>query len=134
MNKIVKLGDKEYKMICEDGQEFQGKMHLEKGKTWLVKFPKDNPSGRQFFTQSLVDATGEYEFETKTEHRVGISTSWRSRLTEDEKTRIAELEQEIESIKQEAMKRQPPKVDKNSAEYIMKQIEVMKANLAALQE
>lgn len=136
MNKIVKENDV-YTMVCENGEEFQGKMHLEKGKTWLVRFSKNNPAGREFFTQSKIDAdidnNGEFIFETKTEHRVGIAAGgWKSRLTEDEKVELAELEQRIEEIKQVAMNRQTPKLDKNSKEYIELQIAKYQAQLNAL--
>lgn len=136
MNKIVKQDDV-YVMVCENGEEFQGKMHLEKGKTWLVRFPKNNPAGREFFTQSKIDAdienNGEFIFETKTEHRVGIAAGgWKSRLTEDEKVELAELEQRIEEIKQVAMSRQTPKLDKNSAEGIEAQIAKLQEKLAKM--
>lgn len=133
MNKIVKENGV-YTMVCENGEEFQGKMHLEKGKTWLVRFPKNNPAGREFFTQSKIDAdiesNGEYVFETKNEHRIG--TSWKAKLTEAEKNEIAQLEARYNEIKQAAMSRQTPKLDKNSREYIELQIAKYQAQLDAL--
>ena len=136
MNKIVKENGV-YTMVCENGEEFQGKMHLEKGKTWLVRFPKDNPAGREFFTQSKIDTdidnNGEFIFETKTEHRVGIAAGgWKSRLTEDEKVELAELEQRIEEIKQVAMSRKTPKPEKNSKEYLELELAKIQAQLAKL--
>lgn len=133
MNKIIKEGEI-YTMICEDGTEFQGKMHLEKGKTWYIHFAKNNPSGREFFNQTKVDAeiaeNGEYAFDTKTEHRtVG---SWKSKLTEEEKEELQQLEERIEAIKTAAMSRQTPKVDKNSAEYVAAQIAKLQEKLAKL--
>lgn len=133
MNKIIKENDL-YVMICENGEEFQGKMHLEKGKTWLVRFNKNNPSGREFFTQSKIDLdienNGEYVFDTKVEHRSG--TSWKAKLTEAEKQEIAELEQRYNEIKEAAMSRQTPKVDKNSKEGIEAQIAALQKRLEAM--
>lgn len=133
MNKIVKENDV-YVMVCENGEEFQGKMHLEKGKTWLVRFNKNNPSGREFFTQSKIDAdiesNGEYVFDTKNEHRTG--TSWKAKLTEAEKSEIAQLEARYNEIKQVAMSRQTPKLDKNSKEYVEAQIAALQRKLEAM--
>ena len=87
-----------------------------------VKLPKENPSGRTYVRQIIVDKFGCYEFEEKTEHRTLEGGGWRNKLTDEEKVEIENLEKRIDEIKAIAMARPTEKLDKNSVEYIEREI------------
>ena len=130
MNKIIK-NEEGYVLVCETGEQFECKVIFDKktNKNY-VKLPTNNPSGRTFVVESIFDNVNEYQFETKTEHRSGMS--WKSKLTEQEKDELKELEERIEEIKQTAMKRQTPKVTKE--DKLLKQIEEQKQEIEELKK
>ena len=138
MNKIVKSINEEgnftYRLICESGEEFVGDRWFEKktGK-YHIRLPKNNPSGRQYIREDLFNEKSindEFEFETKTTHRTGMTYS--SKLTDAEKSQIDEFNRQIDeikvkikAIKDEASKRVLPKIDKNSDEWIENQLKAL---------
>ena len=110
MNTIKKVEDK-YILTCEDGSVFDCELWFEKKTNkWHVKLPKNNPSGRTYVRQSIVDGSENqtYKFETKTTFRTGLTSGgWRSRLTDEEKQELAEYESHIERLKKIGMSRKP---------------------------
>lgn len=140
MNKITRKvvdGKSTYKLTTDNGQEMDCSLWFEK-KTdaWHVKLPKDNPSGRTYVRQKIVDDSpnGIYEFETKTEFRTGlVGGGWRSKMTSEEAKRMTELETEIENIKKACQSREVEKVDPNSPEGIQIQIDRLLAKMAKAQ-
>ena len=110
MNTIKKVEDK-YILTCEDGSVFDCELWFEKKTNkWHVKLPKNNPSGRTYVRQSIVDGSENqtYKFETKTTFRTGLTSGgWRSRLTDEEKQELAEYEEGIERLKKIGLSRKP---------------------------
>lgn len=141
MNKITRNvvdGKSTYKLTTGNGQEMDCSLWFEK-KTdaWHVKLPKDNPSGRTYVRQKIVDNSpnGIYEFATKTEFRSGLTGGgWRSKMTPEETKRMTELENEIEAIKKACQERKVEKVDPNSPEGIQIQIDKLMAKMAKVKE
>lgn len=107
MNKVTKLANGNYELTCENGQVFPCTRWFEKKtNAWHVKLPKDNPSGRTYIRESNFKDKDVYEFETKTEHREGMSYGgWRSKLTPEEKVEIEQIEKRYLEIKEAASKR-----------------------------
>ena len=141
MNKIAKRvvdGKSIYKLTTDNGQEMDCSLWFEKkSDSWHVKLPKDNPSGRTYIRQKIVDnsSNGIYEFETKTEFRSGlIGGGWRNKMTEEEKTRMTELENEIEKIKKSCQEREVEKVNPNSVEGIQLQIDKLLLKMSKVKE
>lgn len=97
-----------------------------------VKLPKDNPSGRTYVRQEIVDEKGYYEFDKKTEFRTLSGGGWKNRMTDEEKTEYEQLEKRLDEIKEIAMSRPVPKVDKNSEEYIQSQINKLMEKLNSI--
>ena len=136
MNIIEKITDKEYLLTLEDGSTYHCSTWIEKKKDKNgditekehVIIPKNVSEicGRSYIRTSIVG--DRYEFETKTTHREGLGNGgWRNRMTEKEKMRYAELEAEMEQIKQIAMSRQMTEEEK-----LMREMEKLQAKLAAL--
>lgn len=133
MNKVTKIsknGEIKYILTCEDGQTMDCSLWYEK-KTdcYHVLLPKNNPTGRTYIRESRFDTTNEITFETKTEHRTLGSTNWESRLTDDEKLELENCRTRIEELKQLGLSRKPEKIDPNSEEGILKQIEKLQKKL-----
>lgn len=107
MNKVTKLTNGNYVLTCENGQTFEcTRWYEKKTDAWHVKLPKDNPSGRTYIRESNFKDKDTYEFETKTEHREGMSYGgWKSKLTEEEKVEIEQIEKRYLEIKEAASKR-----------------------------
>ena len=129
MNKIVKTENGTYRLICENGQEFECSRWFEK-KTdaWHVLIPKEAREicGRTYIRESKVLASGIYEFDTKTEHRTGLGDGgWKSRLTQDELTEYQACETRMAELKELAMSR--PVKEKT-------ELEIAKAKLEKLQK
>ena len=132
MNKIYvvstnQAGESNYRLVTESGQEFDcTRWYEKKTNKWYVKLPKDNPSGREYITESLVKS-GEYEFETKTAAARVLGPNgnggWKSRLTEEEKKELESAEKTIERLKETALARKPYKPDLSTPEGIKLEIE-----------
>ena len=133
MNKIEKLEDGSYILTTDDGQTFTCSRWFE-NKTQkyhvLVPKPARDICGRTYIRESYFDHSNIYEFETKTEHRTGLTSGgWRSKMTEDERKLVEDAEKTIERIKSICMTRETEKVDPNSEEGILLQIERLKKKL-----
>lgn len=138
MNKLIKINENEWKLECEDGSTFIGKLWIEKKKNkdgseklnYHVKLPKDNPSGRQYVNLSKLDKDGNYTFET--DHSTREGGGWRSRLTPEEEIELEEAEATIERIKKTAMARGTDEVSKLEREIAKKlaELEALKAKRA----
>lgn len=135
MNIIEKITDKEYRLTLEDGSTYTCKTWIEKKSKngepveyEHVIVPKEirEICGRTYIRTSLIGER--YEFETKTTHREGLGNGgWKSRMTEEEKTRWAELEAEMEQIKSACMNRTISEEEK-----LIREMEKLQAKLTAL--
>lgn len=132
MNKIIKninenTNEVTYTLITEDGRSFPCRRWFEKKTNkWHICPSKDGVEicGRQYIRESFLDNTDEYEFETKTEHREGLTSGgWRSRLTQDELKRLEEAEKTIEELKRIGTERKPYKADLTTEEGIEAEIQ-----------
>lgn len=134
MNKIEKLENGSYILTTIDGQTFVCSRWFEKKvERWHVVVPKEarDLCGRTYIRESYFDNSDIYEFETKTEHRTGLTSGgWRSKMTDDERKLVEEAEKTIEQIKSICMSREVEKVDPNSEEGILAQIAKLQAKLA----
>lgn len=134
MNKIEKLENGSYILTTTDGQTFTCSRWFEnKTQKYHVVVPKEarDLCGRTYIRESYFDNSNIYEFETKTEHRTGLTSGgWRSKMTDDEKKLVEEAENTIERIKSICMTREVEKVDPNSEEGILAQIAKLQAKLA----
>jgi hypothetical protein len=133
MNKIEKLNNGSYILTTSDGQVFTCSRWFEKKvERWHVVVPKEAREicGRTYIRESNFDNSDIYEFETKTEHRTGLTSGgWRTKMTDDERKLVEEAEKTIERIKSICMTREVEKVDPNSEEGILAQIERLKKKL-----
>lgn len=132
LNRIVKLENGNYQLETTSGNVYPCSRWFEKKTdSWHVKISKEGSEecGRTYVRESKI-VNGVYEFETKTEHREGLSGGgWRSRMTEEEKRLVEEAEKTIERIKSECMKRETPKVEKNTEEWYLQEIERLQKKL-----
>lgn len=132
MNKIEKT-ENGYILTTTDGQTFVCSRWFEnKTQKYHVVVPKEARElcGRTYIRESYFENSDIYEFETKTEHRTGLTSGgWRSKMTEDERKQVEEAEKLIESIKSICMTREVEKVDPNSEEGILLQIERLQKKL-----
>lgn len=135
-NRIEKT-ERGYILTTYDGQEFVcSRWYEKKVEKWHVVVPKEarDLCGRTYIRESNFDNSDIYEFETKTEHRTGLSGGgWRSKMTAEEAKMVQEAEETIERIKAICMTRETPKVDPNSEEGILAQIAKLQAKLAKYQ-
>ena len=133
MNKIEKLEDGSYVLTTADGQTFVCSRWFEnKTQKYHVVVPKQarDLCGRTYIRESNFDNSDIYEFETKTEHRTGLASGgWRSKMTDDERKLVEDAEKTIERIKSLCMTREVKKVDPNSEEGIIAEIERLKKKL-----
>ena len=133
MNKIEKLEDGSYVLTTVDGQTFVCSRWFEnKTQKYHVVVPKQarDLCGRTYIRESNFDNSDIYEFETKTEHRTGLTSGgWRSKMTDDERKLVEDAEKTIERIKSICMTREVKKVDPNSEEGIIAEIERLKKKL-----
>ena len=133
MNKIEKLEDGSYILTTADGQTFVCSRWFEnKTQKYHVVVPKQarDLCGRTYIRESNFDNSDIYEFETKTEHRTGLASGgWRSKMTDDERKLVEDAEKTIERIKSICMTREVKKVDPNSEEGIIAEIERLKKKL-----
>lgn len=136
MNRIEKT-ENGYVLTTEHGNVYPCTRWFEKKTdSWHVKIPKEGQEecGRTYIRESRFDNTDVYEFETKTEHRTGLSSGgWRAKMTDEEKKLVEEAEKTIERIKSECMTRETEKIDPNSEEGILRQIERLQKKLAQKQ-
>ena len=136
MNKIEKT-ERGYILTTYDGQEFVcSRWYEKKVEKWHVVVPKEarDLCGRTYIRESNFDNSDTYTFETKTEHRTGLTGGgWRSKMTDEEKKMVEEAEATIERVKALCMTRETPKVDPNSEEGILAQIAKLQAKLAKYQ-
>ena len=130
MNKIEKLGNT-YTLTTENGQTFTcGRWFEQKSGHWHVIVPKEARElcGRTYIREKHFEDKTEYYFETKTEHRTGMSNGgWQARMTEEEKVRYEEALEVIEQIKTECMNRRPKEL--TEAEKLELQIAKLMAKL-----
>jgi hypothetical protein len=135
MNKITKLENGNYQLETENGNVYPCSRWFEKKtNSWHVKLTKEGSeeTGRTYIRESKI-VNGIYEFETKTEHREGLSYGgWKSKLTEEEKVELETYEKGIERLKEIASKREVKKVDPNSEEGLMLAIAKYQAKLAKM--
>lgn len=133
MNKIEKLENGSYLLTTTNGQTFVCSRWFEnKTQKYHVVVPKEarDLCGRTYIRESYFDNSDIYEFETKTEHRTGLTSGgWRTKMTDEEKKLVEEAEKTIERIKSICMTREVEKVDPNSEEGILLQIERLKKKL-----
>lgn len=131
-NKIEKT-ENGYILTTTDGQTFVCSRWFEKKvERWHVVVPKEarDLCGRTYIRESYFDNSDIYEFETKTEHRTGLTSGgWRTKMTDDERKLVEEAEATIERIKSLCMSREVEKVDPNSEEGILLQIERLRKKL-----
>lgn len=133
-NTITKTNEG-YILETFDGQTFTcTRWYEKKVDKWHVVVPKEarDICGRTYIRESNFDNSDTYEFDTKTEHRTGLTGGWRSKMTEEERKQVEEAEALIESIKKACMTREIEKVDPNSEEGILAQIAKMQAKLAKM--
>lgn len=134
-NTITKTNEG-YILETFDGQTFTcTRWYEKKVDKWHVVVPKEAREicGRTYIRESNFDNSDTYEFDTKTEHRTGLTGGgWRSKMTEEEKKQVEEAEALIESIKKVCMTREVEKVERNSEEWYLQEIEKMKAKLEKL--
>lgn len=134
-NTITKTNEG-YILETFDGQTFTcTRWYEKKVDKWHVVVPKEAREicGRTYIRESNFDNSDTYEFDTKTEHRTGLTGGgWRSKMTEEERKQVEEAEALIESIKKACMAREVEKVDPNSEEGILAQIAKMQAKLAKM--
>lgn len=139
MNKILRTknvsGQYDYELVTESGAKFACTRWFEtKSDSWHVKLPKDNPSGRTYIRESKITADV-YEFETKTNHREGLSGGgWKSKMTTDEIAQVKACEATIEKIKKECQARVSLAKLPDSVEGIEAQIEALLRKQATLME
>lgn len=132
-NRIEKLENGTYILTTTDGQTFTCSRWFEKKvERWHVVVPKEAREicGRTYIRESFFDNSDIYEFETKTEHRTGLTTGgWRSKMTEDEARQVKEAEELIERIKADCMARETEKVERNSIEWYEREIAKLQERL-----
>lgn len=137
MNRLTKLENGTYELTLENGKTFTCTRWLEKKpnkEMWHVIIPKGearDTCGRTYIRESYFDNSDIYEFETKTEHREGMSTGgWKTRLTEEELKEYEEHERRMEELKQIALSR--PVKELTEEEKILKEMEKWQKKLAIL--
>jgi hypothetical protein len=135
-NLITRIDDKTYLLITEDGQEFTCGVWFEKKvERYHVLIPKQAREicGRTYVRTSLVGPDG-YSFETKTEHREGLSgSSWKNKMTPEERDEYERLENEVnerelrmEEIKKVASSRELTEEQKLELQIAKLQAELLK--------
>lgn len=136
MKNIITKTNEGYILETFDGQTFTcTRWYEKKVDKWHVVVPKEarDICGRTYIRESNFDNSDTYEFDTKTEHRSGLTSGgWRSKMTEEERKQVEEAEALIESIKSICMTRETPKVDPNSEEGILAQVMKLQAKLAKM--
>lgn len=112
--------------LCERWEEVKNGGTFRK---WHVKIPYGparEECGRTYIAESKFEASGRYEFETKTEHRTGTGwgASWKDRMTDEEKAEYETLTKriaEIESIAKARPARQMTEIEKLEAKIAREQ-------------
>lgn len=134
MNKIIKT-ENGYQLVTETGETFECSTWFEKKtNAWHIVVPKEAREicGRTYIREKYLENKDEYLFETKTEHREGMSYGgWKSRMTEEEKQQWLECEKLMETIKQNCMNRQP--VELTETEKLEREIKKLQEKLAKAQ-
>ena len=135
MNRVIKT-ENGYSLITAEGMEYPcTRWYEKKTDAWHVKLSKEGQeaTGRTYIRESHFANSDIYEFETKTEHRIGLASGgWRAKMTAEEAKLVAEAEATIERIKAEASARVVEKVDPNSEEGLLAQIAKYQAKLAKM--
>lgn len=123
MNILKRLENNRFELTTENGQKFLCDLWFEKKTNeYHVKLPKDNGSGRTYIRLSRFKNTDIYEFETKTEHREGMSYgSWKDRMTDEEKTEYEKCLKIIENIEKICRERKPKELTEE--EKLQKEID-----------
>lgn len=134
MNRLTKINENLYHLETENGQTFDCKTWFEeKTQKWHVKLPKNNPTGRLFVRLSHFDNSDIYEFETKTEHREGMSYgSWKDRMTDEEKAIYEECFAKIKKIEEDCKSRKPRELTEE--EKLLLQIQKLQSKLNNLKK
>lgn len=130
MNKIKKIGNQKWEVICENGETFTcGEWFETKTGKWHVKLPLGNSTGRTYIRVEKLDPDKVNTFETKTEHREGLG--WKDRMTVEERTTWAECEAKMLAIKKACESRVLPKAEKGTEEWYLNEIAKLTAKLEA---
>lgn len=133
-NRITRNENGSYKLTTVDGRVFAcTRQYEKKTEKWHVVIPKEAREicGRTFVSENRFDDSDTYEFETKTEHREGLSSGgWKSRMTEEEKAEYEACEARMEAIKKAVLSR--PVRELTEAEKIEAQIAKLEARRAKL--
>lgn len=110
MNKIIRKSENDFVLVVEDGREFICSLWYEKKiDGYHVRIPKEGKEicGREFVRLTQFEKSDIYEFETKTEHREGLSNGgWKSRMTNEEREEYTRLENRMREI-EEIVKSRP---------------------------
>ena len=144
MNRIEVINS-QIVLITEGGNKYPCRLWTErkikKGQAWekvWVMPSRDGvaETGRTYLgyeeVVKSIETNGYYEFETKIEHREGMSHGgWRSKLTDEERKELEQAEAVIERLKNEAMKRERP--EKTEREKLLEQIAKLEAKLTNLE-
>ena len=132
MNSLVKINEKSYRLVLENGQEYLCSTWIEKKvkngenvEYEHVIIPKEAREicGRTYLRTSIVGDY--YEFETKTSHREGLGNGgWKSRMTEEERTEWETLETRMNEIKETCMNRKITEEEKleNEVQKLLKKL------------
>ena len=133
MKNVINKTNEGYILTTQDGQTFIcTRWYEKKVDKWHVVVPKEGREicGRTYISESYFNDSDTYEFETKTEHRTGLTSGgWRSKMTDDERRQVEEAENLIEKIKSICMTREIPKVERGTEEWYLQEIERMKTKL-----
>lgn len=134
MANCITMNENGYELITADGRKFTcTRLYEKKTEKWHVVIPKEarDICGRTFISENRFNDSDTYEFETKTEHREGLSSGgWKSRMTEEEKAEYEACEARMEAIKKAVLSR--PIRELTKAEKIEAQIAKLEALRAKL--
>lgn len=126
---------KKWEIECEDSSIITGDFWYEKSKdkSW-IKLPKDNVTGRGYISVNEFNnksIKGIYSFENKTsDPRVLGSGGWKSKMTDEEKLEVEEIEKRLEEIKSDCQKREAKKLTQE--ELLLLEIEKVQKKLDKL--
>lgn len=133
MNYLKKLNENDYELSNSENENVEiGHLwsEIKNGeKKFHIRLSKNNFSNREFISLKVFEeksVNGIYSFESKEEGKKEIK-SWRNLLNESEKSRLEELEKEIEEIKKVGLSRKVEKVDLNDIESLKKRLEYLES-------
>ena len=134
---ITRSAEGTYTLTTDDGRTFACTRWFEKSRDkWHVLIPKEarELTGRTYIAEALFKNTDTYTFETKTTHRDGSgwgeSSSWKSRMTPEEKVEYEGLAKRMAEI--EALAKSRPAKVLTEEEKLIARIEKMQKELEAM--